>query len=177
MLDTLFVLVPTDETCVKGHSFTVFTDESSPNWYWLPDFAANGMAWSFSIETEWVQSKMEGSVVAGLVRSAMERRVCGSWACEIGDGEKGLWRLSLWDRRWRKGSAACEIGDGEKGRRLGLLDRWWRGGLWRKKEEMERQWGERHGEWNAERIKNQKVMWTQNKKLIYFFAIMNSAHL
>ena len=170
MLDTLSVLVPTDETCAKGHSFIVFTDESSPNWYWLPNFAANGVAWSFSIETEWVQSKMEGSVVAELVRSTMEKRVG-----------------SLWDRQWRKGLMAglvrstmerrvcngwaCAIGNGEKGRRLDLLDRWWRGGLWRKKEEMERQWGERHGEWNAERIKNQKVMWTQNKKLIYFLLL------
>ena len=132
------------------------------------------------------------SVAAGLVRSAMERRVCGGWACKIDDGEKGR-QLGLWDRRWRKGSVAglvrstmerrvcsnwaCEIGNGEKGRHLGLWDRWWRECLWRKKEEMERHWGERHGEWNAERIKNKKVMWMQNKKLIFFLTLMNNAHL
>ena len=144
MPDTLSVLVSTNESCAKGHGFTIFTDESSPNWYWTPDFAANDVSWSFSIETEWVQSETEGSVAVGLVRSMMERRVCGGRACEVGDGEKGL--------------------------RLGLWDRWWREGLWRKKEEMERQWRERHGEWNGERIKNKKVMWTQNKKLILFFS-------
>ena len=55
-----------------------------------------------------MQSETEGSVAAGLVRSAMERRFVavglvrsamenrvGGWACEIGDGEKGLWRLGL----------------------------------------------------------------------------------
>ena len=35
---------------------------------------------------------MEESVAAGLVRLAMEKRVYSSWACEIDDGEKGLWR-------------------------------------------------------------------------------------
>ena len=42
-----------------------------------------------------MRSAMERRFVAvGLVRSAMERRVCGGWACEIGDGEKGR-RLGL----------------------------------------------------------------------------------
>ena len=54
-----------------------------------------------------MQSETEGSVAAGLVRSALEKRV-GDWACEIDDGEKVC------------GGWACEIGDGEKGRRLGL---------------------------------------------------------
>ena len=35
---------------------------------------------------------MEGFVATGLVRSVMEKRVCGGWACEIGDAEMGLWR-------------------------------------------------------------------------------------
>ena len=39
-----------------------------------------------------MQSETEGSVAARLVRSAMEKRVCGGWAYEIDDGEKGLWR-------------------------------------------------------------------------------------
>ena len=41
------------------------------------------------------------------MRSMMEKRVCGGWACENGDGKKAQWM---------------------------------------KKEEMERQLGERHGE-------------------------------
>ena len=77
----------------------------------------------------WDRRCKERSMVAGLVRSVMEKRVCGGWACENRDGEKAQWM---------------------------------------KKEEMERHWGEKHGEWNAERIKNKKVMWMQNKKLIFF---------
>ena len=30
-------------------------------------------------------------MVAGLVRSVMEKRVCDGWACENRDGEKALW--------------------------------------------------------------------------------------
>ena len=31
-------------------------------------------------------------MVTRLVRSAIEKMVYGGWACEIDDGEKGLWR-------------------------------------------------------------------------------------
>ena len=38
-----------------------------------------------------MQSETEGFVAVGLMRLAMEKRVCGGWAYEIDDGEKGLW--------------------------------------------------------------------------------------
>ena len=34
-------------------------------------------------------------MVTRLVRSAMEKMVYGGWACEIDDGENGLWWLGL----------------------------------------------------------------------------------